>query len=127
MKVNGKIIIVTGGGSGMGRELTILLVSKGAKVIIADIREKAMLETADLAGADSVHPYVPDISDRTAVESFHEHVMAEHKMVDGLINNAGIIQPFIHVDELDYHTIERIMNINFYGTLFMAKPLYLIL
>jgi short-subunit dehydrogenase len=41
--------------------------------------------------------------------------------VDGIINNAGIIQPFVPVNELGYDTIERIMNVNFYGTLYMIK------
>ena len=41
--------------------------------------------------------------------------------VDGIINNAGIIQPFIKVNELNYEAIERVMNINFYGTLYMIK------
>ncbi len=41
--------------------------------------------------------------------------------VDGIINNAGIIQPFIKVNELSYEVIERVMNINFYGTLYFIK------
>ncbi|MCX7861051.1 MAG: SDR family oxidoreductase, partial [Chloroflexus sp.] len=41
--------------------------------------------------------------------------------VDGLINNAGIIQPFVRVPDLDEATIERVMNVNFYGTVWMTK------
>jgi short-subunit dehydrogenase len=41
--------------------------------------------------------------------------------VDGVINNAGIIQPFVRVNDLDYAAIEKVMNVNFYGTLYMTK------
>jgi short-subunit dehydrogenase len=48
-------------------------------------------------------------------------VIARHGAVDGLINNAGIIQPFVRVNDLEYEAIERVMNVNFYGTLYMTK------
>jgi short-subunit dehydrogenase len=41
--------------------------------------------------------------------------------VDGVINNAGIIQPFVKLNDLDYTTIERVFNVNFYGTLYVTK------
>lgn len=121
MKLENKVIVVTGGGSGMGRELSIQLVKKGAKVAIADINEAGMAETATLAGQNSVSTHVLNIADREAVEAFPEKVIAAHGQVDGIINNAGIIQPFMDVNDLDYERIERVMNINFYGTLYMCK------
>jgi short-subunit dehydrogenase len=121
MKVNNKVFVVTGAGSGMGRELTIQLVKKGARVAMADIHEKSMEETAQLAGKNQVSIHLLDISDRISVEAFPEQVIQVHGTVDGVINNAGIIQPFINVNELNYDTIERIMHINFYGTLYMTK------
>jgi short-subunit dehydrogenase len=48
-------------------------------------------------------------------------VIEAHGAVDGLINCAGIIQPFVKVNDLDYDAIERVMNVNFYGTLYMVK------
>ncbi len=51
--------------------------------------------------------------------------MAAHGAVDGLINNAGIVQPFVRVPDLDEATIERIMNVNFYGTVWMTKAFLL--
>lgn len=105
----------------MGRELTIQLVGKGARVAIADINEENMAETAKIAGQDKVSTHVLNIADRAAVESFPEKVIAAHGQVDAIINNAGIIQPFVDVNELDYDRIERVMNVNFYGTLYMCK------
>ena len=48
-------------------------------------------------------------------------MLAAHGVVDVLINNAGIIQPFQRVEQLDYDTIDRVMNVNFMGTLYMVK------
>ena len=123
MKAENKTIIVTGGGSGMGRELVLNLLAKGAKVAAVDINEKSLQETAVLAGDrnESLSLFVTDITDKAAVEGLLEKVVAKFGAVDGIINNAGIIQPFIKVNDLNYEVIERVMNINFYGTLYLIK------
>src|SRR6478736_1178956 len=109
MKIKDKVIVVTGAGSGMGRELTLQLVKKGAKVAMADINEQGMEETAKMSGASNVSIHKLNIADRTAVEKFPEDVIKIHGSVDGVINNAGIIQPFVNVNDLAYDQIERIM------------------
>ncbi len=121
MEVSNKVIVVTGAGSGMGRELTIQLVKRGARVAMADIHEQAMQETAEAAGKEKVSMHVLDISDRAAVEKLPREVTDNHGTVDGVINNAGIIQPFVDVNQLEYSVIERVFNINFYGMLYMTK------
>src|SRR6478735_10532789 len=121
MKIKDKVIVVTGAGSGMGRELTLQLVKKGAKVAMADINEQGMEETAKMAEASNVSIHKLNIAEREAVEKFPDEVIKLHGCVDGIINNAGIIQPFVDVKDLGYDVIERIMNINFYGTLNMTK------
>lgn len=123
MKVQNKVIIVTGGGSGMGRELVLNLLSKEAKVITIDINENALQQTIALAGAkkDLLKTFVVNITDRIAVEKLLNNAINAFGFVDGIINNAGIIQPFIKVNELGYEAIERVMNINFYGTLYITK------
>lgn len=122
MKVEGKNIVVTGGGNGVGRELVLQLLRKGATVFTADINEEALKETSSIAdNSKRLFTYVLDISNREAVFAFAEQILEEHGKVDGIINNAGIIQPFIHLDELDMDRIDRVMNINFYGTLYMVK------
>jgi len=123
MEVQNKVIVVTGVGSGMGRELTLHLLSKGAKVIAIDINEKALQETV-VKAMDEKSPlctFVVDITNRTAVEKLLHDAIACFGAVDGIINNAGIIQPFIKVADLSYEAIERVMNVNFYGTLYMVK------
>ena len=123
MKVQDKVIVVTGGGSGMGRELVLHLLSKDAKVVAIDINEAALQETVALAvgKAVSISTFVVDITNNSAVEGLVETVLAKYGAVDGIINNAGIIQPFIKVADLSYDVIERVMNVNWFGTLYMVK------
>jgi short-subunit dehydrogenase len=123
MKVQDKVIVVTGGGNGIGRELALNLLSKGASVAAIDINESALQETAELAGnkKDKLSTHIVNITNKDAVAVLPEQVISRHGNVDGLINNAGIIQPFVRINDLDYAAIERVMNVNFYGTLYMTK------
>ncbi len=123
MKVQGKMIVVTGGGNGMGRELTLLLLRKGARVAAVDIKDAALQETATLAGdlQNSLSTHILDITDRTAVLKLPEAVIEAHKVVDGIINNAGIIQRFVRINDLDFKDIERTFNVNFWGMVNMTK------
>ncbi len=68
MKVEGKNIVVTGGGNGVGRELVLQLLRKGATVFTADINGDALKETSSIAGnSKRLFTYVLDISNREAV------------------------------------------------------------
>lgn len=123
MKVKGKTFVVTGAGAGMGRALTMALLKKGARVAAVDINQSKLDETmqmtADLYKRLSTH--LVNISDKAAIEGLVDEVKAVHGSVDGIINNAGIIQPFIDVNDLSYDKVEQVMAVNFYGTLYMVK------
>ena len=122
MKVRDKVMVVTGAGNGMGRELTLGLLARGARVAAVDIRQDSLDETARVAGAgDLLATSVVDVTDRTSVEALPEKVIASFGAVDGLINNAGIIQPFVRVNDLDYETINRVLDVNLYGPIHMVK------
>ena len=123
MKVKGKVFFITGGGSGIGRNLVLNLVNKGAEVAAADINSETLLETVELAGSlgEKISTYIVNVTDRSAVEDLPEKIIARHGAIDGIINNAGIIQPFVKVNDLDYEVIERVMNVNFWGQLYVIK------
>ncbi len=123
MQAKNNVIVVTGGGSGMGRELVLLLLSKQAKVITIDVNESGLKETTELAGSkkELLHYFVVNITDRAAVAKFASDAIAIYGYVDGIINNAGIIQPFIKMNDLQFETIEKIINVNLYGTLNITK------
>jgi short-subunit dehydrogenase len=123
VKVQNKTVVVTGGGNGIGRELVLGLLARGASVAAVDINPAALVETVELSG-DKKHTlttHVVDITDKGSVEALPTQVITHHGVVDGLINNAGIIQPFVRLGDLEYEAIERVMNVNLYGTLYMTK------
>lgn len=123
MHVASKVIVVTGAGSGIGRELVLGLLKKGSRVAAVDINEDTLRETRDLAGplADKVSLHTLNVADRHAVEALPQAVIDAHGTVDGLINNAGIIQPFVRLNDLPYEAIERVLNVNLYGPIYMTK------
>lgn len=123
MNLKNKTIVVTGAGSGIGRELAFALLNRGAMVAAVDLRDNTLQETKQLAGqlGERMSAHVLDITDRAAVEALPEKVIAQHGAIDGIINNAGIIQPFVKVNDLGYEAINRVINVNFYGALYMIK------
>lgn len=121
MRVQNKVVVVTGGGSGMGRELVLELLRRGARVAAVDINERTLAETAALAGSANLATFTLNIADRQAVEALPDQVEAQLGPVDGLINNAGIIQPFVRVAELEYAAIERVFDVNWRGPLYLTK------
>lgn len=107
----------------MGRELTLLMLKKGASVATADINEASLRETASLAGAlqSRLSIHVLNITDRDAVLAIPAAVIQTHGAVDGIVNNAGIIQPFVKVNALEFKDIERVFNVNFWGMVNITK------
>jgi short-subunit dehydrogenase len=118
-----KVFVITGGGNGLGREIALKLLSAGASVALVDIDQPGMDQTSALSGADSdrLSKHHLDLTDRKAVSVLPEKILAVHGSVDGLINNAGIIQPFIKINNLNYDTIEWVMNTNFYSAVYVTK------
>jgi short-subunit dehydrogenase len=122
VEIRNKAFVVTGGGNGIGRELVLALLARGARVSAVDIRQDSLDSTAALAGAgERLHTAVVDITDRDATAALPEKVITALGAVDGLINNAGIIQPFVPFNDLGFSDIERVVDVNLYGTINMCK------
>lgn len=123
MNLGGKVVVVTGAGSGMGRELTIQLVAKGAKVAAIDIRPETLQETKDLSGGlvGQIEIFTLDVTKRDSVEQLPSKISATLGTPDVLINNAGIIQPFVRVNELTLEQADKVMGVNFTGPLMLVK------
>jgi uncharacterized oxidoreductase len=90
MKTEGNSILVTGGGSGIGRELARRWHDLGNRVIVAGRRRDALEET--IAGRDGMFAVSVDMDDPAGIEQFAAEVIAEHPDLNVLVNNAGVMR-----------------------------------
>jgi NAD(P)-dependent dehydrogenase (short-subunit alcohol dehydrogenase family) len=109
----GRVAVVTGAGSGIGRALAVGLVQRGARVALSDVDAHGLAETARLIGHG--HRTDPlDVTDRAAVLAYAEAVVAEFGHVNQVYNNAGVA---FAGDVLGsaFEDIERVVDIDFWG------------
>ncbi|AGP30647.1 SDR family NAD(P)-dependent oxidoreductase [Corynebacterium terpenotabidum] len=115
MNLHGKTVIVTGGGAGIGREVVRQLLDHGATVHALDLNTDAL--ATDPATADGrLFPHQVNIADRDAVAALAVGDSPDIGPVDALVNVAGIVQDFVDINDLDRSTMERVINVNFWGT-----------
>ncbi|MEO1061875.1 MAG: 3-oxoacyl-ACP reductase family protein [Actinomycetota bacterium] len=116
--MNGRVALVTGGGSGIGREICLGLAADGRAVAVTDLRvdaARATVELVEAAGGRAVAVTV-DVADGASVISGVEQVTAELGAVEVLVNCAGwdVLMPFLDTDE---DLWDRIIEINYKGAL----------
>lgn len=122
MRVEGKTFIVTGAGSGIGKALTTQLIQRGTKIIALDLNDKALHDLkAQLDPEKLILVHKVDIADQKAIAKLADEIRKKGYLVDGIINSAGIIQPFVKVNELSYETVKKVFDVNFWGTLYLIK------
>ncbi len=123
MDIAGKVFVVTGGGNGIARELVLQLLDRGATVAAVDVNTEGLKETKKLAGKNSTNlsTHTVNITDRVKVNALPKAVITKHGQVDALVNVAGIIQPFVKINDLEFDAIERVINVNLYGTINTVK------
>lgn len=115
MKIKGKNVIVTGAASGVGKELTKQLLKKGCNVAGIDINNDNLKSLEEELNSKKLKTYVVDMGSSDSIKKFREEYKKDYSDVDIIINNAGIIQPFVNVENLDDATINKVMNVNFFG------------
>lgn len=120
VNVKEKVFVITGAGGGVGSELARMLISKGAKIAAIDYREESLAKLVQIAGS-SVETFLIDITDPGSINSLPQAVIKKLGQVDGIINNAGIIQPFKKINELSIEEAARVMAVNFTGSFLMIK------
>jgi NAD(P)-dependent dehydrogenase (short-subunit alcohol dehydrogenase family) len=123
MELEGKVGLVTGGTSGIGRETAVLFAKAGAKVVVAGRREQEGNETIELvraAGGDGVFVY-SDVSKASEVEALIQKAVEKFGRLDIAFNNAGIEgvwAPIVRETEEDW---DRVININLKGVWLCLK------
>lgn len=114
MNYHGRIAVVTGAGSGIGRALTQALTRAGAHVAAADIDEKGLSETQAACPPGQVTPYRVDVADRDAVLGFAEDVHRQLGPASMLFNNAGV-DLFASVADMSWKDFDWLIGINIGG------------
>ncbi|WP_131767557.1 SDR family oxidoreductase [Candidatus Protofrankia californiensis] len=114
----GKLAVVTGGGSGIGRATALAFAEHGADVVVCDLDLATAERTAELArllGA-TAHAYRVDVSDGPAVDTFATEVAAAHGVPDIVVNNAGVghCGTFLQTTEKEW---QRILEVNLGGVI----------
>lgn len=122
MQIRGKTFVVTGGGAGIGREVVLELLRRGAHVAAVDISEAGLARTASLPGVgERLSTHVVDLAHLAEVEALPGAVHRAHRQVDGVLNVAGIVHRFVPLTDMSFDEIRRVMDVNFWGTVHINK------
>lgn len=122
-ELKGKVIIVTGGGSGMGRDVVLSLARIGARLVIGNRREdsgQAVLEEVRALGGEAVFRQT-DVSSAADCQALVQLALDSYGRVDGAFNNAGLQRAFNAADSIPDENIDGVIDINLKGVLFMMK------
>ena len=119
--LEGKVVALTGAGSGIGRALAVMLSKAGSKLALADINPDSLQETCDLL-PDHTESYcqIIDVSDPEQVQSYADATAEHFGKVDLIINNAGVFLSQAIAD-LSIKEMKWLMDINFWGIVYGCK------
>ena len=117
MRLAGKTAIVTGGGSGFGAGIVAKFIGEGARVMVADINEKAAQAIAQSAG-NGATAHAVDVADGASVTAMAEAAFEQFGKLDILVNNAGITHLPQAMEDVDEEEFDRVLAVN-------AKSVYL--
>ena len=120
MDLMGRVAVVTGAGSGIGRAAALSLARRGCHLALADIDEAGLAQTQALVTGVRASSHRLDVANREAVAAMPARVLEAHGRVDLLVNNAGVALAgtFDLLSEADF---EWLMEINFYGVVRMTR------
>ena len=112
----GKVAVVTGAASGIGRSLALQLATEGARLALSDVDTEGLAQTAALARARGaeVHEQRLDVAQREDVVTYADTVRDHYGAVHLVINNAGIALT-ADVKDMTFKDVERIMDVDFWG------------
>ena len=120
MRLNNKIALVTGAGSGFGRGIAARFAEEGAKLVVADINEEAAKMVAGEIG-DSAIAVVADVSKNSDVEAMIKQTVAQWGRLDILVNNAGTTHRNKPMTEVTEEEFDRIFAVNVKSVFLTAR------
>ena len=123
MKIQGKVMVVTGGASGLGAATAAYLVEQGAKVILVDMNQEQGIALQQQLGEQAEFVQL-DVTDEQAVEAFFAQVENKYGQLNGLVNCAGIAPSAKVLGRNGIHELamfQKVLNINVSGTFNMLR------
>jgi len=116
MRIKNKVVIVTGAGSGIGKETAFLFSKEGAKIVVVDVNEKAGKETSDEINekGESLFARI-DVCNREQTKELVKTVLERFGRIDILINNAGVAQDAL-ITKMTEDQWNKVIDINLKGT-----------
>lgn len=126
--MNGKIVVVTGAGSGIGRGVAQAFAAAGSYVVLAGRKFDALLETIKGAGVGEDHflPLATDVTDPDAVERLFDAAQAKFGRIDVLFNNAGVFDTG-PLEDVTVRRWQSIIDVNLNGAFYCAQSAYRIM
>lgn len=120
-RLEGKVALITGAASGIGRASAKEFIQNGAKVMIADIQDELGMEAARELGPNSDFIHC-DVKQEEQVEEAVNYTVSKHGQLDIMYNNAGISGPLVsNIAEMDMKDFDNVMNINVRGMVLGMK------
>lgn len=118
-----KIALVTGAGSGIGRASSLKMAGFGAKIVVVDYNEESGRETVRLIqeqGGEAVFVQA-DVSKSEDVQRYVQAAVGAYGRIDIFFNNAGVVQKFAKLADIDEADFDRVMNVNVRGVFLGMK------
>ncbi len=119
-EIQGKVVVITGGSDGIGKALVELYLNKGAKVATCARNYQKLYQLQSAHTGKPLFIHATDVSKEIDCKGFIDAVIKEFGTIDILINNAGVSMRAL-VQDVDLDTIRRVMDINFWGTVYCTK------
>lgn len=118
----GKVCLVTGGAGGLGKAIATKFLEAGANVVVCDVNEERLDQTSiELCSKGLFRAIKADLTNKDEVQDLFEELLAFFGKIDVLVNNAGIMDRFDPVGDLDIEQWERVMAINLTAPFLLSK------
>jgi NAD(P)-dependent dehydrogenase (short-subunit alcohol dehydrogenase family) len=124
--MTGKVAVVTGAGTGIGRAVAVTLLNAGYRVALAGRRQEPLDETAQLGSGEAL-PLATDVADPASVAALFAAIETRWGRLDLLFNNAGLNAPGVPFDELPFEKWSEIVAVNLTGSFLCAQHAFRIM